>query len=57
MVSQPCRFFINVSINNGKEIVSSCFDVVKIRLFFETAMLFVKKMRFLGENSYFPMLL
>ena len=56
MVSQPCRFFF-VSINNGKEIVSSCFDVVKIRLFFETAMLFVKKMRFLGENSYFPMLL
>jgi hypothetical protein len=31
---------INVSINNGKEIVSFCFDVVKLRLFFEMAMLF-----------------
>ena len=47
MVSQPCRFFINVSINNGKEIVSFCFDVVKIHIFPEMTLLFVKKMRFL----------
>jgi hypothetical protein len=39
---------INVSINNGKEIVISCFDVVKIRIIFETTMFFVKKMPFLA---------
>jgi hypothetical protein len=39
---------INVSINNGKEIVISCFDVVKIRIIFEMAMFFVKKMPFLA---------
>ena len=33
-------FSINVSINNGKEIVSSYFDVVKIQFFFETALIF-----------------
>ena len=41
-------FSINVSINNGKEIVFSCFDVVKIRYFFEMTMHFGQKMRFLG---------
>ena len=57
MVSQPCRFLLMLVLIMEKKSYLLCFDVVKIRLFFETAMLFVKKMRFLGENSYFPMLL
>lgn len=57
MVSQPCRFLLMLVLIMEKKSYLLCFDVVKIRLFFETTMLFVKKMRFLGENSYFPMLL
>ncbi len=48
MVSQPCRFLLMLVLIMEKKSYLYCFDVVKIRIFFETTILFVKKMWFLG---------
>ena len=61
MVSQPCRFLLMLVLIMEKKSYLYCFDVVKIRIFFETTILFVKKMRFWGkipislrDYRYFP---